>query len=358
MLKNKKIKMIVSSILTLSPIIAGLLLWDKLPDKMAVHWGAGGNADGYSSPFLVVFILPIILLLLHLLCHFITSKDPKNIEQNKKASEIIYWIIPFTSIFSSFIIYSSALESNINLFSLLSIFLGLMFIFIGNYMPKTKQNSTLGIKIKYTLENEENWNATHRFCGKVWFFGGILVILTALLPKSFFPLLFIIMLPIVFAPLFYSIYYHKKQVKEGTATVSPIHISKELKGFKTGSIIAVIIIIVFITIVMFSGNISLSLGEKSFKVDATYWSELEVDYDAIDSIEYLDSFNRGIKTNGFNSAKLSLGIFENEDIGSYTIYTYNSCKQVILLKVDNKTLVINAKTPEETLKLFNELKSK
>ena len=43
-----------------------------------------------------------------------------------------------------------------------------MFLLLGNYLPKIKQNNTLGIKISWTLTNEENWNKTHRFAETIW----------------------------------------------------------------------------------------------------------------------------------------------------------------------------------------------
>ena len=85
---------------------------------------------------------------------------------------------------------------------------------------KVKQNRTLGIKISWTLKSEENWNATHRFAGKVWFLGGIAMLLCAIL-FMFIPaeVCIWILLPVtvvfVFAPTVYSCVYYKKQIKEG-----------------------------------------------------------------------------------------------------------------------------------------------
>ena len=74
MIKNNKLKLILSSTITLSPILFGIIFWDKLPDYIATHWGVSGVADGYSSKAFTVFLLPIIFLALFWLCVFITSK--------------------------------------------------------------------------------------------------------------------------------------------------------------------------------------------------------------------------------------------------------------------------------------------
>jgi uncharacterized membrane protein len=56
-----------------------------------------------------------------------------------------------------------------------------MFIGLGNYMPKLKQNYTIGIKVPWTLNSEENWNMTHRMAGKVYVVAGVISIIIALL---------------------------------------------------------------------------------------------------------------------------------------------------------------------------------
>lgn len=210
MFKQNKIKILISSVLILSPILIGLLLCDKLPEQMAVHWGFDGKADGYTNAFTAVFVLPMLLLLLHLLGLFVTSKDPKSSDQTPKAFNIIFWIVPVISLFSNGLVYSFAFGKTVNVNWVLPIIFGLLLIVIGNYMPKIKQNRTLGIKIKWTLENEENWNATHRFCGKLWVIGGILMLFTIFLPqKAIMPTVLILMLFSLIPPIIYSYNYKK-----------------------------------------------------------------------------------------------------------------------------------------------------
>ena len=60
------------------------------------------------------------------------------------------------------------------------ILLGVLFIFAGNYLPKSRQNYTVGIRIPWTLDNEENWNKTHRLAGYLWVAGGIVMLLGTL----------------------------------------------------------------------------------------------------------------------------------------------------------------------------------
>ena len=217
MIKHNKVKTLISSFIILLPTLFGLIIWDKLPDEMVSHLGIDGSPDAISNKAVCVFGLPLILLALHLFCLWITGKDPNNKKQSAKAVGIIFWIMPGASLFVNSMMYFVAFEMQFNPMMLVVGFLAFMFIFIGNYMPACRQNSTLGIKIKWTLENAENWRATHRFSGKVWFICGLLLIPCAFLPEKYAPTLLIsIILPVALLPICYSYLYYKKQVKEGT----------------------------------------------------------------------------------------------------------------------------------------------
>ena len=177
MIKKNKLKLLISSIVILLPVIAGLILWNRLPERMATHWGITGAADGFSSKPFAVFAMPLFVLAVHWICVIVTAADPKNKNQTQKAVSLVFWICPFVSLFSGAVIYAAAFGMNFSINILLPVITGLIFIVIGNYLPKCKQNYTVGIKVIWALENEENWNATHRFGGKVWVIGGVLLML-------------------------------------------------------------------------------------------------------------------------------------------------------------------------------------
>ena len=356
MWKQNKWKIIVSSIITLLPMLFGIIVWDELPAQMSTHWGINGAVDGKSSAACTVFILPLILLAVNWLCLWGTSFDPKNKNQNKKAMNLIFWIMPVISLFSNGVIYATAFGMELNVIRLMPLLLGLMFVFIGNYMPKCKQNFTLGIKIKWTLENEENWNATHRFAGKVWVLGGLLLLFCTFLPtKLLVYVSFIMLIPIVFIPIIYSYIYYRKQLREGTYHAKEIVEDAWQRNSKKVSLIVIPLILIFVGIIMFTGEVTLDYKEESFTVDASFWSELTVDYDAIDSIELRKNFDRGTRTNGLGSATLLAGAFENDEFGNYTLYSYVKCKDAVILKIDQKILVINGEDAASTNAIYQEL---
>lgn len=216
MLKKNKSRIIISSIIILLPMIFGLIMWDKLPDTMTTHWGADGNADGFSGKVFAVFGLPAITLILHFVCLLFTLFDKKQKEQNPKALGMIFWILPVVSLFTNGIMYRTAFGKEFDLAVFVPALLGVMFIFIGNYLPKVKQNRTLGIKISWTLNNEENWNKTHRFGGKVWVVGGLIMLFSVFLPLTAMVWIMVCVIAVmVIVPIVYSYYIYKQHQKEG-----------------------------------------------------------------------------------------------------------------------------------------------
>jgi uncharacterized membrane protein len=209
--KKNKWKIIISSLVTLLPIVAGLILWDKLPDMVPSHWGPTGEVDAYSSKEFFVFGLPLLMLGLNLLCTIAAGLDPKNKNHEGKPLILVYALIPALTILLSVATYFAAFELPIPVLNMVIAAFGLMLVVIGNYLPKCKPSYTIGIKISWTLNSEKNWVATHRMAGKLWVIAGALIILTALLPAKLIIWFFIpILLASVIVPFVYSYNYYKK----------------------------------------------------------------------------------------------------------------------------------------------------
>ena len=100
----------------------------------------------------------------------------------------------------------------INVLFVVSLTMGAVFVLIGNYLPKCQQNRTVGIRIIWTLKNEANWNATHRFAGKLWVIGGLLLMASSLLPYSILPWAMIALLVVFISlPVLYSYRFYRKE---------------------------------------------------------------------------------------------------------------------------------------------------
>ena len=207
--KNLKI-LIITSIVILLPILAGVILWNQLPDPMPSHWNAAGEIDGWSSKPFAVFGLPLILLAAQWLCMLGTAADPKKENHPTKVLHLVLWIIPVLSVVLNTATIAAAMGKEVRMEVFMPVLIGLILAIIGNYMPKCKQNYTIGIKIPWTLHSEENWNRTHRFAGWLWTFSGIALMLTGIFGG--FWIFMIVVLLMVFAPILYSYLLHRKGI--------------------------------------------------------------------------------------------------------------------------------------------------
>ena len=155
-----------------------------------------------------------------------------------------------------------------------------MFLLLGNYLPKIKQNNTLGIKISWTLTNEENWNKTHRFAGKVWVIGDILMLLSLFLPSRvmiWFALCIIVVVMVL--PVAYSYRIYRQHQKAGIVYAS----SPKLKTQRTVSLVILSLVCVVLIVTMFTGNITARCDDTSLHIKASYWTDLDLDYSKIDA---------------------------------------------------------------------------
>ena len=216
MIRENKKKLMITSIVILVPILIGLLLWNKLPDQLPTHWNAQGEVDGWSSKAFAVFGLPIILFVMHWACVLGTSADPKKQNIEGKVLGIVLWICPIISLLVCTLSYGVALGMEFKVDKIVLALMGIVFIVIGNYLPKCKQSYTMGIKLPWTLNDEENWNRTHRMGGKLWVASGMILLLSMLLPTNAMVVVVLAVIGVaVFVPTVYSYLLFREKEKRG-----------------------------------------------------------------------------------------------------------------------------------------------
>lgn len=208
MIKRNKGTLLLTTAVMLLPIVVGLLLWKRLPEQMPMHWNAAGEVDGWGNRAMVVFAFPLFVLAIHWLCVLVTSMDPKNKEMKGKPITLVLWICPFISLLVNTLVYTKALGCDLSVEVIMPMVLGLMFVVTGNLLPKCKQNYTIGIKVPWALQDEENWNKTHRFAGKLWVIGGAIIVATSVFGN--FIIFFGITLLMCIVPTVYSWLYYRK----------------------------------------------------------------------------------------------------------------------------------------------------
>ena len=360
MMKNNKWRLIASSIVTLLPMLLVAFV-NVLPAEIAVHWGFSGEADGFMAASEIFLILPPILLAIHWLCMILSMVIDKNAAQNKKLMEITFWILPCISLFACGSIFTVALGHADHIYAWLMALLGILFVVIGNYMPKSTRNITMGIKVRWALSSNENWNATHRFAGKVYVATGIACFLAIFLPEMAFPYvaLGVILLSVV-APLTYSYRFYRKQLAQGSITKESCEraygeLVKSKKASLTVTVVMTLLVVIVLPILMFGGSLETTLDETSLKVHATFWEDLWLQYEDIDAVEYRAEGVDGKRIAGYGSANMLLGSFYNDEFGQYIRYTYGADQPCIVLTVGARKIVLGAEDEQQLNAIYERI---
>ncbi|HUH27878.1 SdpI family protein [Gelidibacter sp.] len=199
------------------PFIYLAYIWNHLPEKVPVHWNSLGEIDRYGEK-IELLLIPILLpLLVYVIFLIVPRIDPKNKlhQMGNKLQAIKTLMVVLMSILALFILYSAKNQSvdNPNYMVLL---IGVLYIILGNYFKTIKPNYFIGIRTPWTLENETVWKDTHRLGGKMWFIGGIIVVLSSLMldHKQNFTLFLIITTILALVPVLYSYIRFKKEKKK------------------------------------------------------------------------------------------------------------------------------------------------
>lgn len=348
MLKQYKKTLILSSILTLLPMAAGLLLQGRL-----------SQADGFGSLSVALYVMPLVMLAVQWLGVLLTLKLSKGQEQSGKTLGIAFWIVPALSIVSCTMVCLLALGVTDNPTWLIQLFLGALFLIIGNYLPKFRQNFTMGIKLLWTLADEENWNATHRMGGKVWAAAGGVILLSVFLPASIgLTVTAAAVAAAILIPTVYSWRFARRKRAEGRPFTTRTSMTGGNRRFAVASLVFTAVILAGVAVLLFTGDLQYRFDQDSFTVEASYYDDLTISYDAIEEMEYREGNVSGVRTFGFGSFRLLMGSFRNEELGTYTRYTYYRPESCIVLRSGGRTLVLSGSTAEETRAIYEELSSR
>lgn len=345
MLKKNRWNILLSNAFILLPMVAGLLFWEQLPKA----------ADSFKE--FVVLWMPLLMLAVQWVAILFTCLDKRNREQSPKVISLVLWIIPVIHLFTCGVMYMAMRGSENNLFGITLLPIGAMFVFIGNYMPKCKQNSTIGVKIKWTLQSEENWNATHRIAGKTWIVGGLLLMLLVWLPMTWaITGLMVTIGVMILIPTVYSYRFYRKEKEEGKEWKS-YQPSKSQRIGKKVSLVMVPLILIGCCVLMFTGEVEVVCRETSLKIKADYYTDMTIDYAEIERIEYRPEGVGGSRVYGYGSARLKMGSYSNKEFGTYTRYTCGDNGAVVLW-LEEEVVVVSGASQAKTKQIYETLLEK
>lgn len=197
-------------------LLIAIISYGYLPDQIPIHFDAAGNVDNYSGR-IGIFLAPGVNLVMIILAEVVRNIDPKK-SSYEKFNKQYYLLFFFVSLLMLVMeLYTIAFSLNMKIFNINAIMpfgVGLLFTIIGNMMPKFKQNFYAGIRTSWTIADSDVWYKTHRLGGKIWFVGGILMMVSAILPTPLKIILFFTVVAVlIIVPIVYSyIIYRRKHI--------------------------------------------------------------------------------------------------------------------------------------------------
>ena len=205
-------------LIIITPGIYLAIVWNKLPERVAMHYNLKGNIDRYGSKnelIVLTAVMTIVAAAIYVLLPLAYKIDPKRYAKENKSRlhRIAFVVTAFLAGILCVLIYSST-HGNMKLSTkLIFAGVGLLFCFTGNYMHNIKPNYFAGFRLPWTLENEGNWRKTHLLGGKLFFAGGFLIAVISLLTPAIVSIIafFVITITITIIPCIYSYRLYKKQ---------------------------------------------------------------------------------------------------------------------------------------------------
>lgn len=175
-MKNSRV--LLPNLISLLPIVYGGLLWQYLPQQLPIHFGIDGQPDQYAPKLIAVIGLPVLIITVNYV--IIRSMKNKGID-NQKVFPVLIWSLPLLLNVVQIVTFMHALNYHINIGSVILPVIGLLFIVLGNYLPKTTPNYMVGIRLPETLHNSENWQKTNRLGGFTMVFAGFILLITGII---------------------------------------------------------------------------------------------------------------------------------------------------------------------------------
>lgn len=207
---------VIQIVIVLASIALSFYFYSHFPAIVPIHWNVAGEVDGWSSRAFGAFVFPAILAAIYVLFGLLPKIDPRKeryVEFAKTYSIIKTAIM--TVFFGVYIVSGlNTLGYAVSVSFWVPLIIGLLFIVLGNYFGKIRSNYFVGIRVPWTLSNEEVWNKTHRLGGKMFILGGVIMMLMGFVSVSLrLPLLIAMLVAIVVLPMVYSYVLYKRLQK-------------------------------------------------------------------------------------------------------------------------------------------------
>jgi uncharacterized membrane protein len=177
----KKIFWIIKLLIIIGMFVTAYYFYPAMPEKFPTHWNFDGNIDGYSSKVFGVYLFPVLTLAIAFLMPLVRYMDPRKerFKQFEKPWEVIQFILVLFLAYMFFVMLYIVAHPGVSMNPFMMMGMGILFVLLGNYLGKIRQNYTIGIRVPWTIDNEEVWNKTHRLGGWCFVIAGLIFMINA-----------------------------------------------------------------------------------------------------------------------------------------------------------------------------------
>ena len=208
----RKSEIIIFGIILLSFAI-GIYYYPQMPEKLASHWNAQGQVDGYTSKFWGLFLMPIISVGMLLLFILIPRIDPlkSNIQQFRKYFDgfVVLIMVFLFYLYLLTIFWNSGYT--FNMITFLSPAFAILFYYSGILIENAKRNWFIGIRTPWTMSSDKVWEKTHKIGGKLFKIAGVVTLLAIFFETD---AIFFIVVPVIIISIYTVLYSYLEYQKE------------------------------------------------------------------------------------------------------------------------------------------------
>lgn len=336
MFRKYRLTVIMAALVTVLPALISLFISDLklLPWLVPV----------LSLAYLAVFALMCLIIFL----------DKNQSKQQPKVIRLELWIMPiisWTTFGSSILVYK---QDDSAVLSFVIAMMGVLFIVMGNYLPKVRPNHTFGVRTVWSYTSDENWNKTNRLSGKIFVIGGILMVLIAILRPEAFGWMIVLIAIMCLFPIWYSWDLYHKQLKAGE--IEPMD-KKQKRSIWWGlGITAALVVFVFAC--LFTGDVSAHLETDGLKLQATMYDTMTIPYDQIESVSMEDSFDPGSRVFGVGNFTELAGQFKNKANRVYILYGQAGADKAVVISTETGQVAVSLKDTAALDSLYEQLLEK
>ena len=167
-------------------LLASIVVYQDLPERMPTHWNLSGEPDDWSPRAWGALMGPFMIAVVWGLMRWLPTIDPRRDNYAKFAGTfegIMLAVMMFMLLLHGLTI-RAALGYPVAMERVVPLGVGILFIVIGNLLPRARPNWVVGIRTPWTLSSDRVWEKTHRVGGRLFVLGGILIALSTFLGAS------------------------------------------------------------------------------------------------------------------------------------------------------------------------------